>query len=409
MALEDVFGEISTGSLNRSQLKGDRICAIVGHGIGTVAAPVGTAFKVSSYSQFLSVGFTKAADTIVLSHFTQTVHDFFIELPKAELYIIIAPQTVSYATLADPDGAYLPKVIQKSEGKIRQVAFLYNYVNPGVPDLVVNGLRASVGLAIAQAQLAANKYSTLEEPFHCYVEAKGLTFPASAITSLHTLQSPYVTVVAGEDSAIPKLGNNESTAIGTLLGVRAKGKVNENPGYVEKFNIRNVPNGKYVSFKIGGLLYEDVSRDQLNDLDDLGFVFPRRISGIEGVYFSNSWTCDLRNSDFCKAELVTTLIKSRREVRSKLLPKTKAPLLVDADTGKVAVETCVIFEELANEALEAMFNDQEISGFQSFCDPDQDVQSAKLIEVEIEVVPTGTADAIKYKIQFVNLLTTTPN
>jgi hypothetical protein len=99
-----------------------------------------------------------------------------------------------------------------------------------------------------------------------------------------------------------------------------------------------------------------------------------------------------------------TIDKAIRETYLRILPQTGRPVYVDPATGKLTPEMCSYFESLANDALEQMERDRELSGFQAFVNPDQNVLTSGTIEIVIKNVPVGVARTFNVKISFTTSL-----
>lgn len=220
-----------------------------------------------------------------------------------------------------------------------------------------------------------------------------------------------VSVIFGQASndeiATMQKRNVNSTPVGFLgsvLGALAKANVQESVAWVKQFNLfaddfQNIElgfgdvsldsNGEFVSLN----QYESLSPSLLDDLDDKGYIFPIKYAGREnGIYISRDQTCS--NGDYRTIARNRTINKSRRQVRTALLPYVNAPLLVNPSTGYLATSKITAFKNLIGDILAKMQADQEISGYVVTIDPNQNVLVNDMLKIGYVIVPVGVASRI---------------
>lgn len=192
--------------------------------------------------------------------------------------------------------------------------------------------------------------------------------------------------------------------LGSVLGALAKANVQESVAWVKQFNLfaddfQNIElgfgdvskdsNEEFISLN----RYESLSPSLLDDLDDKGYIFPIKYAGREnGIYISRDQTCS--QGDFRTIARNRTINKSRRQVRSALLPYVNAPLLVNPSTGYLAASKITSFKNLIGDILAKMQADQEISGYAVTIDPNQNVLVNDMLKISYVIVPVGVASKI---------------
>ena len=140
-------------------------------------------------------------------------------------------------------------------------------------------------------------------------------------------------------------------------------------------------------------LYESLPITLLNDLDEKGYIFPIRYSGMEnGIYISKDRTCD--DGDYRTIARNRTINKSRRAVRNALLPYVNAPLLVNPSTGYLAPTKITAFKTIVSDVLNKMKTAGEISGYSVTIDANQNVVITDTLKISYRIVPLGVATAI---------------
>ena len=188
-----------------------------------------------------------------------------------------------------------------------------------------------------------------------------------------------------------------TAAVGLALGAISKAKVSENIAWIEKFNLTG--EGFSKAGFVGGK--EIKTLGTLNGLNEKRFIFARTHTGLPGIYFNDSHTCTVGTSDFAYVENNRTINKATRLLRTALLPKLASPVLVDID-GKLPQSVSKSFEGLCRSALEGMVANQEVSDFDVYVDPKQNILATSELKVKAEITPIGTARKIMVDLGFKN-------
>ena len=226
------------------------------------------------------------------------------------------------------------------------------------------------------------------------------------------IDARYVTVLLsqGLDSDVTamqfdNINHTPVGAIGALLGCIATANVQESFAWVNKFNLIGYfpdiamgfgditeADGKLTST----LKYSSLNKTQLDNLDDKGYVFLCKYSGLEnGIYFSKDQTCASEVSDYRTVARNRTINKSRRAVRNALLPYVNSPLKVDPSTGYLSAAKITTFQNLVSDVLLTMQNNEEISGYAVSIDKNQNVLKNDTLIIKYSLVPIGVASQIE--------------
>jgi len=138
-----------------------------------------------------------------------------------------------------------------------------------------------------------------------------------------------------------------------------------------------------------------LSQIQLDNLEELGYVFLVKYAGLEGhVYFSGDSTCS--NGDYRTIARNRVINKSRRSVRAALLPYVNSPIKVDPATGYLSTAQITVFTNLITDILNAMVAAEEISGIGAVTIPaNQNILQNDTLIIQYTMVPIGTAKTIK--------------
>lgn len=199
--------------------------------------------------------------------------------------------------------------------------------------------------------------------------------------------------------ATNKTTKNAVSCIGVWLGHVSAAAVHESISWVKKF-----PSGISLPAFSDGTLVRSVDKAWLEKLDTARYLFLTPIVGVSGSYWNDSHNMDAAISDYNAIELVRTMDKACRGIRTYLTPELGGNVFIDANTGKLQSYTVAYLETVANKALEDMEKAGELSGYEAKIDPEQDVLSTSTVEVVIKNVPVGVIRKMKVKIGYVKSL-----
>jgi hypothetical protein len=196
-----------------------------------------------------------------------------------------------------------------------------------------------------------------------------------------------------------KTTKNAVSCIGVWLGHVSAAAVHESISWVKKF-----PSGISLPALSDGIEVRNIDKAWLEKLDAARFLFLTPIVGVSGSYWNDSHNMDAAISDYNAIELVRTMDKACRGIRTYLTPELGGNVYIEASTGKLQSYAVAHLETTANKALEDMEKAGELSGYQASVDPEQDVLATSTVEVVIKNVPVGVIRKIKVKIGYVKSL-----
>lgn len=192
--------------------------------------------------------------------------------------------------------------------------------------------------------------------------------------------------------------------VGLALGTLAQAGVGESIGWVRQFDLVSYVPAIEMGFGdstlaedviTNGLSYSALSKAQLNQLEEAGYVFVRSFEGMEGhTYFANDHTCS--TGDFCTIARNRAINKSRRLIRLALLPYVNSPIKVDPSNGNLSAAQVTVFENLLKDILNEMESAEEISGTAFVTVPaEQNILVTKKLTLSYGIVPMGCAESIE--------------
>jgi hypothetical protein len=406
MGLPNVVFTVTDNGLGRRNPTDDNVGALVMTGVAAGDVDLGDPYMVKSLAEAEALGITSAYDEANTVLVWYHIREFFKVNPDGELWFILKSQATTMETLADKNTANgLKLLLTTANGRVRFIGVARNPASGYTPTLA-NGLDADVVAAVAKAQEFAEEEFDRKRPVQFLIEGRSLNGTLTSAKDLRTLGAEYVSVVIGQDYEVAD-GDalfNGMACVGTTLGMICKAKVNENIGWPEKFKIDyDGVNWQYPALS-NHVKIEDVKLTDMDALDVLGYIMPRRFTGLSGTYFNDSHTCTVITSDYAYIENVRTINKAVREAYAALVTKLNSPLNVDPLTGKIASETIKYFEQLVASSLDEMGRNGEISvsngviGRDVYIDPDQNILSTSELSVKISIVPTATGRSMQVTI-----------
>lgn len=185
--------------------------------------------------------------------------------------------------------------------------------------------------------------------------------------------------------------------IGVVLGLLSRAKVHQCIAWIKEF-----PTGISLPAFGDGTLVREVDKSLLETLDQTGrYLFFVTHTGQAGSYMNDSHTMDSSVSDYADIESVRTMDKAVRGIRTYVKPELGGNVYVDPTTGQLASYTVSHLETVANQALEAMERNGELSGYKVEIDTAQDVASTGTVDFVIKNVAVPVMRHVRIKIGFV--------
>jgi hypothetical protein len=385
---------------------GDGISAIIIACAATANTAHGEIKTLFNSVDVASAGFTEAFDTDNNVNATRHLTEFYRMGGEGQkLYVMLVPAaTTMVEILEDAEEQYAKKLLVAAKGEVRQLAVA---VNNTAAVVSLNGLPTDVYNAIPKAQGLADW--AFENHFPCQVLLEGYAYsgPAASAADLRAIENvkaPKVSVFIGQDYnyADTKTGAAQKFAdVGTALGTVAAATVEQNIGDNEVFNLTDATVDAWLEPGISShQKNEDVFSD-LQTLENKGYIFGYEYAGLEGVRWNGDHTCteiilDAQgNINEHTIAYGRTHDKAIRLLRTALLPKVKKTYPVDPATGKLPIGVQQYFKDIGNGVFAEMQRRNEISGGETFVDPESDLVVEKVLKTSYVIVPYGTIGEIR--------------
>lgn len=272
---------------------------------------------------------------------------------------------------------------------------------------MLNGIPENVYNAIPKAQgLALWGYDN-HMPFQVFLEGYNYGDAASSVVHLREIENVFATKVSvfiGQDYGYAKTrsGHSQKFAdVGTLLGVCAKARVNQNVGNNEEFNITDATKDAWLEPGLSSHTTNDEVFEDLQTLETKGFLFGLEYTGMAGVRINNDHTCTpiIVDSEHKVNEHTIAygrvIDKAVRGLRVAYLPKVKTDWVVNKDTGKIPPGVVVALENIGDNVFEDMVARGEITYGKTYVDKDSDLIISKELKVSYVLIPKGCIGEIK--------------
>lgn len=395
---------ITEGKLGNNVSGESREFGLIGGGVAVVGkAALATAYKLLRPSDAVALGIDAAYDTANDVRLYRHITEFYRMAGEGKvLRVMLVDKADTPVEMVES-----AKALVLESGAISDMVFAFN-PEAAYVETLVDGLNSDVKLAIPALQIFADWCDTHDMPLHTILEGRAISDTLSALASLRALtveaavlSAHKVTVVVGQDwtyaDGLSALGKKFAD-VGTFLGCIASQAWNRNPGEVDTQNLTNV---SLSSFLTGGLSshkkYAEVY-DDLETMNDKGYVFPIRYTGLSGYWFNDGHTCapivmDVAgNMNQHTIYYSHTMDMAKRALRVAYLPEVKKP--VELEAGKLPNGMVGYYNALGNDVFRYLADKGLISDGATSTDAASDLLVAKVLNVQFGVVPTGCVNEI---------------
>lgn len=402
--------ELMNGGLGRRTPNADMITGVVMNAIAIDDLELGKIYTLNSLQDAELLGLNKQYDTdnkVLTYHHLQRL---FLRNPSIVVYFMPVDQSVTLTDMVDKTKNYAAKLLREKAGEIVQLMIALNPLEAYEPT-IESGFDADSVSAFLKAQELADAEFAKDRYCDFIVEMRSFSGTATAALNLRQLETNCKDV-SGVAMADQNVSNRPGiisgyAAVGDFVGMLSKAAVSQNPGeLIDAFNLTDTNAGAFVEAGLSsGLSISEYSDDDLDLLAEKGIIFATSTPGIAGYHIVDTPTGAGLDSDYAFIENNRTIKKAIKQARQVLLPRVKARIYVDPNTGQMAPEDCKDIESEAEAALNGMLSDGDISGgVDAYVDPSQNVLATSKLEVLLTFIPVAIGRKITLKIGFNNPL-----
>lgn len=370
MSFEGVLINKGQGGLNRTEASTDAVMALVVFANDPADAGFNQVIELTSVLAAEALGFDVAYDANETALVHYHISEFFRLAPNGTLKLVVTDKTT--AKLFFESAA--AKAMFREHSDVKRIGFVYDRDIVGL-DLVAE---------INASQLFINDLF-LDKIYlnGIYLEARN---QSKAAVTRRTLSAGKVSLVIAQDPAIASLdaAYSKYAAVGSILGMRAARKVNENLGSVDivrkpndrkgelTYPLTDSLRGLWLSAALSdGTKVSSLTNVEKTQLTTNGYIYAGSFQGFAGVYLNGEPTCIAISSDYSTGENNGVWDKAALGIRNALLPKVRGWFQRNPTTGKLKDTAITDLENIGKKPLQAMLVAAEISGFDLVIPPGQ--------------------------------------
>lgn len=362
MSFEGVKINKGQGGLNRTETSTDAVMALVAFVNNPLTNNIDTVYELTSPEAAEVLGFDAAYDAneAVLLHYH--ISEFFRLAPNGTLKLVVTDATTATIFF----GRANVKALFRANTDVKRIGFVYN--DEVVTLNTVNEINA--------CQLFINDLFA-DKIYLNGIYLEGRNTGKTAVTR-RTLSAGKVSLVIAQDPAIASLdpAYQYYAAVGSILGMRAVRKVNENLGSVDiivkpsdrkgeiTYPLTDTLRGLWLSAALSdGTPVSSLTDVEQKTLTTNGYIYAGSFQGFAGVYLNGEPTCVAISSDYSTGENNGVWDKAALGIRNALLPKVRGWFQRNATTGALKDTAITDLENTGKKPLQTMLVASEISGY----------------------------------------------
>lgn len=315
---------------------------------------------------------------------------FYDEIGEgAKLWIIVAPMESEDSipvplTLVDTI-PFITKLIESASGEIRHVGVCRLVDAPA--GALVDGLHEEVMPFIVAAQTICDTYQSKVMPFSVTVD--GIDFDdENAVLDLKTMTKHRVSVLLAANS-------QKEAAIGQFLARLAFSSVQQKASRVKSGALSNL-----TAFLVGSSIDIKTDSEKLGVLHEKGYIVYRVFPGKSGFYYSGDPTATSATDDLNIIPRNRIIDKVLIIAYNTYIEELDDDVEVD-DSGKIPAAICADLKQKIEKQVNANTVGQ-ISNFNAYIDPNQDILSGLPFDITLDITPKGYLNPIRITIGFIN-------
>ncbi len=350
-------------------------------------------YTITRYDDLATLGITAENNPAVV----KLIKEFYDEAESGtRVYLMGVAETVTMAEVLDKNNPdYARKIIEVSQGAVRGI-FINHVPAAGYESTIENGMNTDVWAAIAAGQaLGEWSESQWRAPIFVIIEGRNYSGNSSDLKDLTQMTNNRVGVLIGDTVA-----ESNGAALGLLAGRIASIPVQQKIGRVKD---------GAVAAQVIYIADKPAEQADVEGVHDKGFITFRNYTGLAGYFFSNDPLATKVSDDYCALTYRRTIDKAYRIAYVTMLNELLDAIPVTTQ-GAILPAFAKHWEQLL---VNAIYNQMtalgELSrdpsgasdrGVKVFIDPEQNVISAKNVQVSLKVRPFGYAEYVDIYLGF---------
>jgi hypothetical protein len=382
---------LANGQLGATLQTNDGIAGIVLTGTTEGAYTAGTPILVTSMADVANAGITSTGNSFAIKQ----LQEFYDQAGTgAQLYLMLAPATMTVAQMADNTNANgAKKLLDFAGGKIKALGLLSDdvaIVAAGGTITVSHSLNEDVYTAASHMAVMAAAYFAAEKPFRCVIGGSSYAGTPAGLTDETSGTTNNRTAILIGDTV-----SGASACIGLLLGVVSSIPVQRKISRVRSGALTNT--AAYVHTTTveaaGGDLAVIASR---------GFITFTTYPNVSGYFFSGDPMLTATTDDYSILARGRIIDKAHILAYATFVQEVDDEVPVNTD-GTLDAGFCKwLSQQIVNQINNTMTANKEISNVNCFIDPAQNILSTNQLNVVLKITPVGYASDIEISLGFEN-------
>jgi len=402
MSAPNVIVNQTNGNLGRSSASKDGIALLIATGVAVTDefALNDLLGPFKSIEDAEAKGIDADYDVTNSCQVWRHIHDFYSEAGRGhELHVMVVADTVLMKDMVDKTNLTtgVKKALIALKGEVRLVGVSRVPDGAYTPTFATE-LEQDVLDAIDNAKELVDAEFTAFRPIQVLIEGRNWQGDVAATLDLRDPDdgpnANRVSVIIGQDLDVADDTDNEQAGyacVGKLLGRAARIQVQRNVARAKDGALTEMVNGGFSNNEAINTL-DDTDVDTLNDK---GYIFIRSYTGKAGLFFNDDHTACPIDDDYAFISRGRPADKATRIARTVYLDEMLDDIQIDPDSGKMDASTCKHYESIIEDAIGTqMVSQGELSGVNAFVDADQNVLQDDEVDVQLNIVPKGTARRI---------------
>lgn len=395
MPVPNVYFELANNRLGGTDPTVDSTAGLVLTGVALPNLPLTTPKAVYSLADAEALGIDENYDTTNSVKTWQHISDFYSKAAVGtELWIMLVSQATSITDICDKSKEIARKLLLESSGNIRIWGVAVSTPDTYAP-VTTRGIDQDVLDAAAKAQALCDEMAlTYYIPTRCVLPGRCWTGDASTLADLKEMSNNRSAIL------LHGMGEgNKDAAVGFTLGLMSAIQVQRNIGRVQSGDL-----GISAAYLTDGATQaEDIMNIQ-NALHDKGYIFPLVRPGRAGYFYNDDPTATSNTDDYSALSRGRVIDKVERLAYDVYLDFVNDDYSVTAQGNPSPAALKNMQGSIEDVVNQVMTSANEISGFQAYVNPVQDVVGTGEIKVELNVQPRAYYKTIKVVLGFVKTL-----
>lgn len=383
MGLPQVDVQITNGNLGQIEANTDGIVGLIVSGTATDEMPLNTGKVIYKLSDLEALEITESTHAGAYRH----ISEFYAEKEGQECWIMLCNPTTSMTDICDKTNNYAAKLMRDSGNRIRNI-YVTRTPGGGYTPTITAGLDADCYTALTKAQELAEYFASAEEssPIRVLIEARSFSGTASALTDLTTMTKNRAGLILMSST------NDGSSSVGLYAGRKANNPVQRKPSRV-KDGALPIDECYVGATAVNG--YSGITM-----IHDKGFITARTFAKKTGFYFASDRMATALTDDYSSHARGCVIDKAH--IIAYNIYTEELDDDIDIDTaGRIAPGILKSLEAKIESAVNLSMAG-EISSFDAYIDPNQNVLSTNKTTVEMNIIPKGYNSNIEVKLGFKN-------